>query len=333
MDFIIFGLSAIITVLAAIELSNNADVLSQKTALGGLLVGTLLLGGATSLPEVTASLSAVIIANPDIAVGNMLGSNMFNIFIIACFDIYYRKKRLYQLANTGHLYTAGLGLALTAMTLVGLVRKVDYMVLGVGVDSLLVAFVYGTGIYVISRMSKGSSDDKVMVPDFEEEVVDDSHSTTPVRRAALSFVIAAVAIMGAGTLLSISGDKIAEITGLGSTFIGSFLMAATTSLPEAVAVLVALKLRNINLAVGSILGSNIFNMLILVGADSAYRTGSILANVAPSHQITATVVTFLSVFLVISLMRKKNTSTVSYVMPSILIVVGYFIATYLIFMG
>ena len=333
MDFIIFGLSAIITVLAAIELSNNADVLSQKTALGGLLVGTLLLGGATSLPEVTASISAVLIANPDIAVGNMLGSNMFNIFIIACFDIYYRKKRLYQLANTGHLYTAGLGLALTAMTFVGLIRKVDYMVLGVGVDSLLVAFVYGTGIYVISRMSKGLPDDKVMVPDFEEEVVDDSHSTISVRRASLSFVIAAVAIMGAGTLLAISGDKIAELTGLGSTFIGSFLMAATTSLPEAVAVLVAVKLRNINLAIGSILGSNIFNMLILVGADSAFRTGPILANVASSHQITASVVTILSVFLVISLMRKKDTSTVSYIMPSILIIVGYFVATYLIFMG
>ena len=77
MVYIIFGLAAIITVLAAIELSNNADFLSGQTPLGGLLVGTILLGGATSLPEVTTSLTSVLISNPDIAVGNMLGSNMF----------------------------------------------------------------------------------------------------------------------------------------------------------------------------------------------------------------------------------------------------------------
>jgi len=336
MVYIIFGLAAIVTILAAIELSNNADVLSGKTSLGGLLVGTVLLGGATSLPEVTTSLSSVLIANPDIAVGNMLGSNMFNLFIIACFDVYYRKNRLLQQANKGHLYTAGLGLILTTMTLIALISKFNYIVLGVGVDSLLIAVVYGTGMYVISRVSEELPDNQLMAPDFDEKLISNSKykkTKTTIRQAVISFFLAAIAIMIAGTLLSISGDKIAEITGLGSTFVGSFLMAATTSLPEAVAVFVALRLRNINIAIGSILGSNIFNMLILMGTDIVYRQGPILSDVAPSHEITAVTVTVLSVLVMISLMRKKVTTTFFYILPSLLIMLGYFIATYLIFKG
>lgn len=333
MVFIIFGLAAIITVLAAIELSNSADILSKKTSLGGFLVGTLLLGGATSLPELTTSISSIVINNPDIAVGNLLGSNMFNIFIIACFDLYYRKKRLFELASPGHMYTAGLGLTLSAMTLVALLQKSEYTVLWVGADSLLIVFIYSAGMYVISRVTTELTDNQVIALDFGEKVKGNTKSTPSLVRALFTFFIAAIIIMITGTLLSISGDTIADITGIGSTFIGSFLMAATTSLPEAVAVLIALRLRNVNLAIGSILGSNIFNLLILVGTDIIYTRHPIFAVVAPLHEITAMTVTGLSVLITLSLMRNKVASTVSYMIPSLLIIVGYFIALYLIFNG
>ena len=335
MIYIIFGLAAIVTILAAIELSNNADVLSGKSSLGGLLVGTVLLGGATSLPEVTTSISSVLIANPDIAVGNMLGSNMFNIFIIACFDMYYRKIRLFHSSNRGHLYTAGLGLILSTMTLIAMVSKLNIMVFGIGLDSFLIALVYGIGMYVISIVSEGMPDNQMTALDFDEKEVNNSKSrkTTSIRQAALNFFLAAVVIMIAGTLLSIFGDKIAEVTGLGSTFVGSFLLAGTTSLPEAVAVFIALRLRNVNIAIGSILGSNIFNMLILMGTDIVYRKGPILSNVAPTHEITAITVTILSILVMISILRKHVISTISYVIPSLLIIIGYFVATFLIFNG
>lgn len=331
MVYIIFALAAIVTVLAAIELANSADVLSGQTPLGGLFVGTLLLGGATSLPEVTTSVTSVLISNPNIAVGNMLGSNMFNIFILAFFDIYYRKTRLYQRVSTAHLYTAGLGLLLSIITLAALRRKLEFMVLGVGIDSLLIATVYCAGIYSISRITKESNEFQLSSHGLEKEVLLNNKTKLSIKRAFVHFILAALAIMGAGSLLSISGDTLAEITGLGSTFIGSFLMAMTTSLPEAVAVLVALKVRNINMAIGSILGSNIFNMLILVGSDIAYPNGPILANVSPLHEITAFTVTIFSVLVIISLMRKKNTSVFSYILPSLLIIFGYFVATYQLF--
>ncbi|TDL31447.1 sodium:calcium antiporter [Jeotgalibacillus sp. S-D1] len=331
MVFVWFILAAAVTVFAAIKLSRYADVISSKTSMGGLLVGTLLLAGATSLPEVTTSISAVVIGNVDIAVGNVLGSNLFNLFIIACFDLYFRKKRLYQWASKDHLYTAGLGILLTLLALTALLLQIDYQVLGIGIDSFVIAIAYIVGIFIISRLPKPT---QVEQPSEVEKA--DNHavasSLTP-KQAIIRFIIAAIVIMGAGTALSVTGDQIAVITGLGSSFVGSFLIAATTSLPEAIAVFVALRLKNVNLALGSILGSNIFNMLILAGSDIAYRSGSIIADVSDSHIVTASGVLILSIVLLYSVVQKKPRSTFVYIIPSLLIVIGYFISSYLIFMG
>ncbi|KIL48137.1 hypothetical protein [Jeotgalibacillus campisalis] len=121
----------------------------------------------------------------------------------------------------------------------------------------------------------------------------------------IGFIIAAIVIMGAGTVLSIMGDQIAVITGLGSSFVGSLLVGATTSLPEAVSVLIALRLKNINLAMGSILGRYIFNMLILEGSDLIYREGAIITSVLDSHLTTAICVTILSVIAIWVVFMKK----------------------------
>lgn len=331
MLFILFLSAAISTVLAAIALSNYADELSEKTSLGGMLVGTTLLAGATSLPEVTTSISSVFIGNPDIAIGNMLGSNMFNLFIIAGFDLYFRKMRIYQAASRDHMYTAGLGLILSLMVLFALTRRSDYMVYGLGVDSLFIALVYVLGMYMIGKIVQRSA---------SQEEKTESTQASPAERASFSvkktmagFFLMALIITGAGTTLSYVGDEIADVTGIGSSFIGSFFLAATTSMPEAVAVLVALRLQNVNLALGSILGSNIFNMLILTGSDAFYLNAPILSMVSPILQITALSVCILSVILMFALMRTKTRTTVSYLLPSILIIAAYFYASYRIFLG
>ncbi|MGD7045041.1 sodium:calcium antiporter [Jeotgalibacillus proteolyticus] len=332
MVFVWFILAAAVTVFAAIKLSRYADVISAKSAMGGLLVGTLLLAGATSLPEVTTSLSAVIIGNPDIAIGNMLGSNLFNLFIIAAFDLYYRRKKLFQWAGNDHIYTAGLGLLLTLLTLVALLIKVDYTILGIGIDAFIIALLYGVGMFVIGRLPKSGIEAEVQEPDDGTAETAAASSLT-VKQASVRFAFAALVIMGAGTVLSIMGDEIAVVTGLGSSFVGSFLIAATTSLPEAVAVFVALQLKNVNLALGSILGSNIFNMLIIAGSDVFYREGSILADVSDSHIVTSIAVSILSVVIILSIKQKQAASTFRYIWPSLIIVLGYFVSSYLIFIG
>lgn len=332
MAFVWFAVAAAITVFAAMKLSNYADVLSTKTSMGGLLVGTLLLAGATSLPEVTTSVSAVLIGNPDIAIGNVVGSNMFNLFIFACFDLAYRRHHLFELAGRNHLYTAGTGLVLMAVTYLSLLFSPEWEVFGVGLDSIVLVVLYAVGISIVGRVSK-SGDPAPSVPESGKTLPPEKDDGITVRRAVIGFSLAALLIMGAGTLLSVMGDRIAVITGLGSSFVGSFLIAATTSLPEAVSVYVALRAKNVNLALGSILGSNMFNMLIIFLSDLFYREGPVLSAADPSHQITALVVMILSIIILLALARKKTASHAAYIVPSILIIIGYFIASFLMFQG
>ncbi|SFB12737.1 cation:H+ antiporter [Lentibacillus halodurans] len=328
MVFVLFILAAAITVYTARKLSEYADVISEKTAMGGMIVGTILLAGATSLPEVTTSFSAVIIDNIDIAVGNMLGSNLFNVFILAAFDLYYRRNRLLHLASSNHKYTAFLGLFLMLLVSTALIIRVDYTILGIGAGALLVLGVYTVGMVVISRLPSPSVSEEET---NEAEGVFVEKKSISVKHAVIGFTIAAIFILGTGTLLSITGDRIAAVTGMGSSFIGSFLIAATTSLPEGVSVFSALRLKNVNLAIGAILGSNMLNMVILASSDVIYQKGSILTNASGSHLVSAIGGSLLVAVIIWSFMRKRSASLWVYSIPSIITVVGYFIVQYMIF--
>lgn len=329
MVFVYFVLAAIVTVIASIKLSHYADVMSEKTAMGGMMVGTLLLAGATSLPEVSTSFSAAAIGNADIAVGNMIGSNLFNLFILATFDFLLRRRRILERASKDHLYTAFLGLFLTVLVILSLWLRIDISFLGIGLDALIIAVAYIAGMVLINKLQ--SQD-----PSIEESAASEQEPNNPSgdlspKAAIVRFIIAALVVLGTGTALSVTGDEIAVITGIGSSFIGSFLIAATTSLPEAISVFVALRLNNVNMAVGAILGSNIFNMIILAISDPVYTAGPILSAVSGSHLIIAAGVLLMTLLAIYSLKQKKTLSSIVYAVPSILIVIIYFAATYLNF--
>lgn len=324
MVFFLFIIAAIFTVLAAIKLSTYADVLSEKTSLGGMLIGTIFLAGATSLPEVTTSLTAIGLNNPDLAVGNVLGSNLFNLLIIASFDLYFRKKQIFKGASQSNLYTVYLGMFLTFVIFLSLTIKLPYSVFGIGLDSILLLAIYVIGMFALSKKAKEGEEDEGEVPQ--------NSSAISLKRAIIGFSIAAIVILMTGSLLAITGDQIAVITGLGSSFVGSFLIAATTSLPEAVAVLVAIQLRNYNLAIGSVLGSNLFNILILIGADAFYRPAPIISAVSSVHSITAVATFILSVIVVYSLVRfKLPRFQTAYWIPSAVLIIVYFVSSFLIF--
>ncbi|WP_223642005.1 sodium:calcium antiporter [Planococcus sp. 4-30] len=329
MIFFIFIVAAALTVFASIKLSQYADVISSKTAMGGMMVGTLLLAGATSLPEVSTSFSAAAIGNADIAVGNMIGSNLFNLFILAGFDFLLRRRRILDRASRNNIYTSLLGILLTVLVIMALWLRLDTQILGVGLDALIIAITYIVGMVAINKLPSLDPEAEA-IAESEEEPDNPSASLSP-KAAIVRFIIAALVILAAGTALSITGDQIAIITGIGSSFIGSFLIAAATSLPEAISVFVALRLSNVNMAVGAILGSNIFNMIILALSDPVYTAGTIISGVSGANMIIAVGVLIMSLLALLSLYRKDSKSTLSYALPSVIILIVYFAASYMNF--
>ncbi|WP_110114821.1 sodium:calcium antiporter [Bacillus sp. CGMCC 1.16541] len=312
-----FALSAIATIFISIQLSKYADEIQEQSSVSGVLIG-LLLGGATSLPEITTSVTSVIIDSPNLAIGNVLGSNLFNLLILAVLDLVFRKKRMLQFASDENKQYAILVVILSTFVLFSLFFRALYSLFGIGWDTILFVVTYLIGIVIISK--KNTS----------QETKEKKNKTQPsIKKTIVKFSLLAILIMVFGSILTISGDRIAVITGLGSSFVGSFLIAGSTSLPEAVSVMVAIRLKNYNLAIGSILGSNSFNVLILSFTDLIYRKGPLLYLASPSHLITSAAVLLLMFVVSFGIFRPLKNK--GYVIPSIMIVIGYFISSYLLF--
>ncbi|MGR9050681.1 sodium:calcium antiporter [Halobacillus faecis] len=325
MIFIIFFLAAILVVTAAIYLNQLGDVISKKSSMSGAVVGTFLIAGATSLPELTTSVTAVYIDNPDIAVGNMLGSNVFNLLILASMDLFYRKQRFFQRINpNANLPSAWTGLAFLIILSLSLLFPVPIQLFNIGMEMYIIVLIY---IFSMKFLTSNDDDDDVEHTLPPKDI--------PLSTAITGFILAVVAVFISGSILSIAGDKMAEVTGMNASFVGSFLIAASTSLPELVSVLAAFKLANYNMAIGSILGSNLYNIKLLVFTDLMYQKGPILKSIQGTHLYLALLGITMTLFFIYTLMRTKQMnrswSSWNYIMPSLVVITLYFVISYRIF--
>lgn len=321
-----FLAAAIVTVIAAVRLSTYADVIGERTSLGGMIVGTVLLAGATSLPEVTTNITAIVVDNPDIAVSNVLGSNLFNLFVLAAFDVYYRKRRILAYVDKEIVISSFLGIGFTVIVLVAVFSPFSFHFMNVGIEMFVLVVLYMIGL---RRMAQAPE------TPMPANVPEKSYHTGAIslKRAKVGFIIATLIILASGSVLTLAGDAIAVATGISSSFVGTFLIAGATSLPEVVTVLVAIQLANYNLAVGNILGSNLINMMILVLTDILYRPAPVLTIVHPVTTLTIIALLLVSVVIACGLLlaQSKNISRKIYFLPSSILILIYLASIYTIY--
>ncbi|MGM0847281.1 MAG: sodium:calcium antiporter [Bacillota bacterium] len=319
----IFIISAFISALSAVQLSKHADTISKQTKLGGVLAGTILLAVATSLPELTTTVSASIIGNADIAVGNGLGSILFNTLVLFALDIYFRSKRLFLRVSHTHIYTGVIALLLCVVTAAGLIINSSFSVWNIGLTSFIVVIIYVGGMWFISK--------KQQEEPASEKIETNISENSSIRPVIQKFILFSIAIFLFGSALSLSGDAISQSTGLSASFIGSFLVALATSLPDAMGVFMALRLGNVNMAIGAILGSNIFNILVIAIGDVFYFQGSIWQD-TNNELIYISFVGFLLTALVMIIIKRDRTRNgFTYILPSLMAVVSYLIVIGIVF--
>jgi cation:H+ antiporter len=279
MVWLIFSGSAAAIVLAATQLAKYGDAIAVRTKLGGMFVGTLLLAGATSLPELLTSISSIRLGVPNLAAGNMLGSNMFNIFVLALLDMLFRQARILRRVAMRHALTAGLAILLIGMAAFSILADVDLQIGWVGLDSLLLVVIYVAGVRLIQSGSAAVG--RETVPEVELEGVP---SLSP---ALIGFTLAAGVLVAVTPFLVSSSTEIAEITGLGTGFVGTTLVAMVTSLPELATTIAAVRIGAFDLAVGNLFGSNAFNMVLLGLTDFFYTEGRFLGAIDPAFALVA----------------------------------------------
>jgi cation:H+ antiporter len=282
-----FAAFATVIIIAGTFLTRCADALADLTGFGRLLVGSILLAASTSLPELAVDISAVRMGLPDMAVGDLMGSSLFNLLILAVIDMmHYSRGRLLSRASAAHALSATVSIGLTALAAAGILlgrRSIGWAVAGVDVASLAILVVYLLGVRLVfydQRVSTAGS------TNHAPEVLKPAGKKMTLAGASAGFAAAALAILVSGPFMAEAAGELAELTGLGGTFVGTTLVALSTSLPELVAGLTAVRMGAYDLAVGNVFGSNAFNMVLLVPLDAVYRQGSLLAAVSPNHALT-----------------------------------------------
>jgi cation:H+ antiporter len=278
-----FGLSALTIVAAGILLTKFADAIAKITGLGGLLVGSVFLAAATSLPELTVDISAVRLGMVDLAVGDLFGSSLFNLLILAICDLLHRERgRLFSRASMAHALSATQSIAMTALAALGILLSPAigaYSISGLSYGTLAILGAYILGLRLVFNDQKFSSQENSGSPTL-------SPSKLPALAKPLAgYGVAAAIILVAAPYFAAAAGKISEMTGLGGTFVGTSLVAFCTSLPELVTGIAAVRMGSFDLALGNIFGSNTFNMMLLVPLDFVSE-GPILASVSPTHVVT-----------------------------------------------
>ncbi len=281
---------AAVVALAGTFLARSADQIAEITRLGRLLIGSVLLAGATSLPELTVDISAVRQGMPDLAVGDLFGSSLMNLVILAALDLAHRSPgKMLSREAAAHALSAILSIALTAIATMAILtapRLPGFSFLGIGIWSwgILVAYLLGIRmIFLDQRVTARSVADAHAAMD----PVDNGHGNlTPLWRPAVIFLVSAVVLFLTGPRLAHAAGQLAELSGLGKTFVGTTLVAICTSLPELVASITALRMKSFDLVIGNVFGSNAFNMILFLPLD-AVHPGSLFADVSPSHTVTA----------------------------------------------
>ncbi len=321
MAWLTFALSATIVVIAAIKLAQYGDIIAVRTRLSGMFVGTLLLAGATSLPELLSAINALAIDVPNLAAGSMFGSSMFNMLMLALLDLLNQQARILRQVAMNHALTASLANLLMGLAIFFVLADIDFQIGWIGVDSLLIMAVYAGGIRLIQQ--QGGK------PPSEMPV--DATKVPKLWQALLGFGAAAFILVIIAPTLVQSAKEIADSTGLSAGFVGATLLAITTSLPELVATIAAARIRAFDLAIGNLFGSNLFNMFALGLTDMFYFKARFLGVIDPAFALVGLLGLVLTTLGLIGNIARVERRLFFVEMDALLILAGYFLGMWFLY--
>lgn len=281
---VLLGTSILVVVVAGTWLARAGDEIAEHTGIGRIFIGALLIAVATSLPELGTDITAALADAPDLAIGDLFGSSMANMAILAIVDLRYRGRML-PVVELGHTRIAAIAIGLTALAAIGIASPPGVDLYGVGITPIILFVGYVAAMAWFRRVPPIGGVAPSPTPFREPRRFGERWiGLGPQLRR---FAIAVVALAMAAPLLALSTEEVADRFDLSHGFLGVTLLAGTTSLPELATSLAAVKLGAYDLAVGNLLGSNAANMSMIVFVDLAYRPGPILAAVGSVHLVAA----------------------------------------------
>lgn len=253
---------ASLVVIFSIKLADYVDLIDKKSNLSGAFIGGVVLAAVTSLPELFTSVSSVVfIKKPDLVIGNILGSNLFNECILAFLMVIMGRAFAKTVVGKSHTKTTLFTVFLFIMMFLAIYLGWDFSLLNISIYTAIIIVTYVISI-------------KAMAGDTAENN-EECTSTLTMKQIVIRFIIMAILLVIASILVTFVTDELAEKLNLGATVAGALFLGIATSLPELTSSVALAKKGNFNATVGNIMGSGMFNFTIMALADILHRGGSI----------------------------------------------------------
>lgn len=255
LDYILFIVGLFLVVKGADVLVDGASSMAKRLGVSALVIGLTIVSFGTSAPELVVNILASLHGSTDLAIGNILGSNIANILLILGLSAV-----IYPIKVSKGTVWKEIPLALLAVIVVGIMANdalVDHRMFSelARVDGFILLAFLIIFLYYVFGIRKGS----------EEGPVVQKHSTL---RASLMIILGLVGLTLGGKWIVDSATVIATSWGISQGVIGLSVVAIGTSLPELATSVVAAYKRHPDIAVGNIVGSNIFNIFWILGISA-----------------------------------------------------------------
>lgn len=249
-QILLLALGFVMLIKGADWFVDGASGIATKFGIPQLVIGLTIVAMGTSSPEAAVSISAAINGNADITIGNIVGSNILNIFIILGISAVITTLAV---AKSTMKYETPLMIAITALLLIlGLDGKIGL------IDGIIMLAAFAGYMMYLFKMAKDNMDEQADEPKKDIKIV-----------KAIIFTIIGLALIVIGSNVTVdAATKIAEAFGVSERFIGLTIVALGTSLPELFTSVSAARKGNADIAIGNIVGSNIFNILFVVGVSA-----------------------------------------------------------------
>ncbi|GMV59584.1 MAG: hypothetical protein AMXMBFR72_26780 [Betaproteobacteria bacterium] len=305
------ALCAALILVAGTRLSRYGDVIARHAGLGGGWIGLVLMASVTSLPELVTGIASVTVADvPDIAVGNVLGACVLNLAMMVVLDALHRHASIYQVASQGHTLGAAFGIVMLGVVAFGMLAApaLDLRVGHVGLVTPALLALYLVAIRTIYQYERGAA----ALAAAAATAVEPAPEMT-LRQAAVRYAVAAAVVVGAALWLPFVAGDLAAAMGWTDSFVGTLLVAVTTTLPELTVTIASVRIGALDMAIGNLVGSNLFNLAILGVDDLVYLDGPLLAAAAPAHALSAVSAAVMSGALIVALVARPQARLLNFV--------------------
>ena len=318
-------IAATVILFTSKYLAKSADNIATKTGLGRSFIGVVLLATATSLPELGTGINAVSrLDAPDLAAGDVFGSNIFNLLIVVVLDAYWRNRSFLGSVYKSTWVIASLSVSMLILALIALWNPINSSlnIGNVGLLSYLLILFFVVSMFIIYKQDKNQMN-------HSPEKPDDSSKITTLKKSFIIYFISASVIIISSIFLSGAGEDIAHIMNWGESFVGTQLLALSTSLPELATSIAALRLKAPELAITNLLGSNLFNTgIVLFVDDLFYSNGPIWDHLSTVHIFNGAIAIFMTIVVMTVILIKPRNKTLKFIsIESVVLASCYLIAT------